>query len=166
MRFIDIPTGTSVYLDANVFVYDFGPDPLFGIPSQNLLERIELGDLHVFCSTHELSNVAHRLMTLEACQTFGWPYAGIGQRIRNHRTDITRLNHYRRALDEIVAIGVRVLSVTEQHVLRAGDLSQQHGLLSGDALIVAVMQAHYLTSLASNDADFDRVPSVNRYGPV
>ena len=65
-----------------------------------------------------------------------------------------------------MAIGVRVLSVTEQHVLRAGDLSQQHGLLSGDALIVAVMQAHNLTSLASNDTDFDRASSVTRYGPL
>ena len=82
MKFEDIPSGSSVFLDANVFVYDFGPDPQFGIPSQNLLERIELGDLRGFCSTHELSNVAHRLMTLEACQTFGWPYAGIGQRLR------------------------------------------------------------------------------------
>ena len=166
MRFEDIPSGAAVFLDANVFVYDFGPDPQFGIPSRNLLERIELGDLHGFCSTHELSNVAHRLMTLEACQTFGWPYAGIGQRLRNHPTEITRLHRFRRALDEIVAIGVQVLSVTEQHVLRAGDLSRQHGLLSGDALIVAVMQAHNLTVLASNDADFDRVPNVTRYGPV
>ena len=166
MKFEDIPSGESVFLDANVFVYDFGPDPLFGIPSQNLLERIEHGDLHGFCSTHELSDVAHRLMTLEACQTFGWPYAGIGQRLRSHPTEITQLNRFRQALDEIVAIGVQVLSVTELDVLRAGDLSQQHGLLSGDALIVALMQAHNLTCLASNDTDFDRVPSITRYAPV
>ena len=166
MRFEDIPSGASVFLDANVFVDDFGPDPQFGIPSRNLLERIELGDLRGFCSTHELSNVAHPLMTLEACRTSGWPYAGIGQRLRNHPTDITQLSRFRLALDEIVAIGIRVLSVTGQHVLRAGDLSRQHGLLSGDALIVAVMEAHNLTELASNDSDFDRVPSLTRYGPV
>ena len=72
MKFDDIPSGTSVFLDANVFVYDFGPDPMFGPPSRNLLERIEHGDLLGFFSKHELSDVAHRLMTLEACQTFGW----------------------------------------------------------------------------------------------
>jgi predicted nucleic acid-binding protein len=32
------------------------------------------------------------------------------------------------------------------------------GLLSGDALIVAIMQANGLTKLASIDTDFDRVP--------
>src|SRR6266849_2322707 len=44
-------------------------------------------------------------------------------------------------------------------------LSQQIGLLSNDALLVAVMQAHGLTKLASNDPDFDRVPGITRYAP-
>ena len=130
------------------------------------MERIEHGDLLGFFSTHELSDVAHRLMTLEACQTFGWQYAGIGQRLRSHPADISNLHRFRLALDETIAIGVQILSVTGQHVLRAGDLSRQHGLLSGDALIVAVMQANNITSLASNDADFDRVPGITRYAPM
>ena len=33
------------------------------------------------------------------------------------------------------------------------------------SLIVAVMQAHGLANLASNDTDFDRVPGITRYGP-
>lgn len=166
MNFADIPSGTSVFVDANVFVYDFAPDPQYGPPCRELLERIELGDLTGFCSTRELSDVAHRLMTLEACQTFGWPFAGIGQRLRTHPVEITRLTRFRQALDEIVAFGVRVLPVTQPDVLLAGDLSRQHGLLSGDALIVAIMQGHNLTTLASNDTDFDRVPSLNRFGPI
>lgn len=35
-----------------------------------------------------------------------------------------------------------------------------------DAKIVAVMQHHGLTDLASNDADFDRVPWITRYAPT
>jgi predicted nucleic acid-binding protein len=38
--------------------------------------------------------------------------------------------------------------------------------LTNDALIVAVMQAHGLTNLASHDADFDRVPGITRYAPA
>jgi predicted nucleic acid-binding protein len=40
------------------------------------------------------------------------------------------------------------------------------GLLSGDALVVAVMQSQNLIHLASNDADFDRVPGIKRYAPT
>ena len=39
-------------------------------------------------------------------------------------------------------------------------------LLTGDALVVAVMQAHGVTLLTSNDADFDRVPGLTRYAPI
>ena len=63
-------------------------------------------------------------------------------------------------------IGLRIVPVNSQLVLSATDLSRLHGLLSGDALILAVMQTHGLTHLASNDADFDRVPGIVRYGPV
>jgi hypothetical protein len=45
-------------------------------------------------------------------------------------------------------------------------VSQQYELLMGDSLIVAVMQAHGLTNLASNDADFDRVSDLTRYAPI
>jgi predicted nucleic acid-binding protein len=38
--------------------------------------------------------------------------------------------------------------------------------LTGDALAVAVTPANGLTKLASNDADFDRVPGLTRYAPV
>jgi predicted nucleic acid-binding protein len=48
----------------------------------------------------------------------------------------------------------------------AAGISQQTGLLSNDALIVAVMQANGLTRLASQDADFDRVPGFTRNAPA
>ena len=44
-------------------------------------------------------------------------------------------------------------------------LSQQLGLLTNDGLVVAVM-ANGLTRLASNDADFDRVPGITPYAPA
>ena len=45
MTFDAFITGDSLFLDANVFIYDFGPDPVFGPPSRRLLKRIESGDL-------------------------------------------------------------------------------------------------------------------------
>jgi predicted nucleic acid-binding protein len=163
MNFAAIRSGESVFVDANVFVYNFGPDPTFGPPSRGLLERIEVGDVKGFASTHVLHDVAHRLMTLEACQMFGWPYSGIGQRLRRHPLEIQKLHGFRKALDEILAIGVQILPVSAEHVLLAGDLSRTYGILSGDALILAVMRSHGVTSLASSDADFDRVSEIIRY---
>ncbi|MEX1095181.1 MAG: PIN domain-containing protein [Planctomycetales bacterium] len=166
MNFAAIPYGASVFLDANVFVYSLTDDATFGDPCTELLERVEFGDLQGFISVALFSDVAHRLMTLEACETNGWPYAGIGNRLRRNPVEIQKLHRFRQALDEIVSMGIRILPVQASQVLHAADLSRQHGLLSGDALIVAIMLDHGLTLLASNDADFDRVPGLMRYAPV
>lgn len=59
-----------------------------------------------------------------------------------------------------------MLPVTESLVQTATSISQQYELLTGDALIVAIMQLQGLTNLASSDADFDRVPGITRYAPA
>ncbi len=166
MNFLDLPEGELVFIDANVFVYAFAADPTLGPPCRDLVERIGRKELEAYLSTSVFSEIAHRLMTLEACVAFGWPYAGIAQRLRRHPGEIVKLQRFRQALDEIIGIGVQVIPITQQHVLLAADLSLQHGLLSGDAMIAAVMHYHRLTSLASNDSDFERVPGIVRYAPI
>jgi len=166
MRFSGLASGSSVFVDANVFVYSFAPDPQFGPDCEQLLERIENHDLAGFTTTHVLSDVAHRLMTLEACATFGWPYAGIAQRLSRHPADVQRRFRYRQAIDAILAVGVQTLATAARHVVAGAAVSQQYGLLSNDALLVAVMLDHAMTQLASYDADFDRVPGVARFESV
>jgi hypothetical protein len=50
-------------------------------------------------------------------------------------------------------------------MLKATAISRQFGLLTNDAIIIAVMESHGLTNLASSDPDFDRVPGITRYSP-
>ena len=66
---------------------------------------------------------------------------------------------------KIGQIGIQVLPVEAQHISQASQLSRAHELLTGDALIVALMQSHGLTNLASIDSDFDRVPGLTRFAP-
>lgn len=166
MTFGDILAGESIFIDANTFVYAFAPEPTLGPPCFQLLERIRRNDIKGFASAHVFSDVAHRLMSLEACATFSWPYTGIANRMKRHPADVAILHKFRQALDEIVAIGIQLIPVTAQDVLLAGDLSRQLGMLSGDGLILAMMQTQGFTRLASHDADFDRVPGVSRYAPI
>lgn len=43
--------------------------------------------------------------------------------------------------------------------------SRNHGLLTNDSLIVALLQRHGITHLATNDDDFDRVPGITVWKP-
>ena len=161
-----IPAGLAVFVDANALLYYFTAYPHYGSAFQNLLDRIENKEISGFTSAHVLTEVVDRLMTIEACQRFGWPAQGIAQRLRKHPAEVQQLTRSRQALDEITLIGVDVLPIGKTHVSLGADISRQLGLLCGDALVVAVMQAHALTNLASKDADFDRVPGITRYGPA
>jgi predicted nucleic acid-binding protein len=166
MIFADIPPGEAVFLDANTLIYHFCGDPLCGAACTQLMLQIEQHQLQGFLSTHVLADVAHRLMTLEAMKLLHWPAAGLAARLRQHRAEITKLSGYQQAIADIPKLGVRVLPVTQSLVESATMLSGQYQLLTGDALILAVMQANGLANLASRDADFDRIPGITRYGPV
>jgi predicted nucleic acid-binding protein len=166
MTFDQIPANAVVFLDANTFVYAILNHPAYGASCVALLDRIERQEIQGFTSSHVLGDTVHRVMTLEACDRFGWPAQGIANRLRRHPDEVRQLLVPRRAVDEIQLARVTVLPVTVRSVSQAVDLSQQHGLLSGDALIVAVMRDHGLADLASLDADFDRVPGLTRYAPA
>jgi predicted nucleic acid-binding protein len=166
MTFADVPTGQSIFVDANIFLYYFRPDPVLAPPYDQLLQRIENGDIQGFTSAHVLNEMVHRLMTEEAHQRFGWPMNGMARRLRNHPAQIRGLSRPRQAIDDLSLIGMQILPITGPQVSLAVDRSSQYGLLSSDALIVAVMQDHGLQALASHDADFDRVPGLTRYAPI
>jgi predicted nucleic acid-binding protein len=166
MTFADLAVGDAVFIDANIFVYHFIADPDLGGVCTSLLERLERKELEGWCSPSVLLEVAHRLMTIEACTTFGWPYKGIAGRLQKHPQEVQQLGRYRQALTQIALLGLSFVLATEQHVLQAADLSCQYGLLTNDALVIALMQRQGLTHVASNDADFDLVPSITRYAPI
>ena len=166
MIYADLPAGATVFLDASVFIHHFEPNALFGPAATGFLERIENQEIIGVTTTHIISEVTHRLMTIEAMQTFGWKSAGIALRLRNHPIEVQTLKRFRRAVQEISRFGVRILTVDPAWLDAAADLSQQTGLLHNDALVVAAMRAHGFTSLASADPDFDRVPGLTRYGPA
>jgi predicted nucleic acid-binding protein len=166
MSFASIASGESVFVDANPFIYHFASNVVYGPACTQLLERIARQDVVGFTSAHVLTNVAHRLMTIEAMARNGWPEAGIASRLKKHRAEIANLSRHRLAIDEIAAFGVQVIPITQAMVVAATVLSQQHQLLSGDALVIVAMQSHGLAIIASEDDDFDGIPGITRYEPA
>jgi predicted nucleic acid-binding protein len=77
-----LTAGDSVFLDANTLVYHFGLHPSFGAACNELLARIERQDLLGYTSTHVLSELAHRLMMVEASALPGWTASKIKLRLR------------------------------------------------------------------------------------
>jgi predicted nucleic acid-binding protein len=166
MIYANLGAGETVFVDASPFIHHFEPNARFGPASTDLLERIENQEISGVTTTHIISEVAHRLMTLEAMQVFGWKSAGIALRLRNHPAEVQTLTRFRQAVREIPLFNIRILTIDPVWLDSAAAITQQTGLLHNDALIIAAMQAQGLINLASADSDFDRVPNITRFAPA
>jgi len=166
MTFTDLRGGASVFLDANTLLYHFTADPKHGDACTDLVERVERQELIGLTSTSVISEVAHRLMTIEAAHQFGRPFAGIVGWLQKHPASVQQLTRFRQAIGEVPRYRIQVLTIPPDLLDAAAAVTQQTGLLHNDSLIVALIRLHGLTNLASADIDFDRVPGITRYAPV
>src|SRR5262249_9797225 len=73
--------------------------------------RIEQQDVSGSTSTHILTEVAHRLMLIEASTTFGWPLAGTLKRLQRHPAEVQKLVQFRQATEDGLQTGIRVLTI-------------------------------------------------------
>jgi predicted nucleic acid-binding protein len=166
MTFVDLVAGDAVFLDANPFIYHLSPHPVLGTACSHLMQRIENRDLQGFTATHVLGEVAHQLLIAEAVAAGGWVLGKVKLRLKQQPAVLQQLTRFRTSVETVLQSQVQVLTIPPGLISMALALSQQHGLLVNDALIVAVMTAHGLTKIASHDADFDRVPGLTRYAPA
>jgi predicted nucleic acid-binding protein len=161
----DLVAGDSVFVDSNILIYHFGPHPAFGTLCSQLVQRIENRELHGFSSTHVLGEVGHQLMIMEASKQPGWTPGKVKRRLQKQRGVLRTLTRFRTALESVLQSQIDVLTLLPSMLGSALTICQQYDLLINDAMIVALMQAHGLSKIASHDADFDRVPGITRYAP-
>jgi predicted nucleic acid-binding protein len=166
MTFLDLVAGDAVFLDANIFVYHYAPDPRWSSSCGQLLQRIQNQQIAGHTSAAILGEVAHRLMTIEARARHRWSSGKLLDHLKKSPHIVQTLTNGQAAVASIVGSLVHIFPVDSSLVVAAAAMSRQTGLLTNDALTVALMQAHGLTKLASNDPDFDRITGIIRYVPV
>ena len=157
-----LPGRSSVFIDTNVFVYH----ALDQHPScSELLRRIQRRDLRGFTSTIVLSEVWHKAMLGELGSREALTFGQALRRLRRHPEPIPTLTQAHALIRHIPSWGIRILPLRRRELAEAISLSIRYHLLATDSLILATMQTHRLTHLASNDRDFLRVPGLTVWRP-
>src|SRR6266446_711743 len=159
-----VPPGQHLFIDANIFIYHFTQSPLTAVCTA-FLQRVEAGEILGSTSVVTLTEVAHRLMLLEAIRTFGLAPRTAVKYLKEHPPLVTQLTQYRIATAAIAAFNVTVVPVTPEHLPIAQQHCAQHGLLTNDALMIAVMHTLGLADVASNDPDLMRIPGLTIWQP-
>ena len=157
-----LPSGVSVFIDSNIFLYHF----LDLAPScSEFFSRVKQRDLRAYTSTIVLSEVLHQTMLGEIGERYPVMPGGALRFLRRHPEIIPSLTKAPEVIRQISKWRIRILPLRWRDTKAATELSQHYRLLTTDALILATMRAARLTHLASNDADFARIPDISLWRP-
>jgi predicted nucleic acid-binding protein len=136
---------TYPHVDTDVLIrFLTGDDPVKQAESAALFQKIERGELTVAAPD---TVIADAVYVLASHRLYGLPRA----QVRAILSQLVRLPHFR--------------VQNRRQVLRALNIYGSTNLDFGDAFIVAAMELSGSSLLYSYDADFDRIPTVDRVTP-
>jgi predicted nucleic acid-binding protein len=163
MKLDALEAATSVFIDANIFIYHFT-----GVSEEctALLSRCEQGELDGLTSVNTQLEVLHRLMMVEAVNKKLVEPPNILNKLRKQPHKIKRLNEYYINTQRIQEMGVKVLPVLPEILVTSHHFRTGYGLMVNDSIIAAVMQGAGLTALASNDGHFRKIHGLTVYSPA
>lgn len=131
------------------------------------LTRTASGELKGFTSTLVISETIHKVMVSEAAKLLRLSSsARTIEYLQKHPKTVQQLKrHLQVASDVYRGLGIKSLPVTYKELHTSKNIRSNWGLMTNDSLIVAVMQMNKLQNLATHDAGFARVPSIQVFRP-
>ncbi len=161
-RFKDIPQGSDIFVDADIFIYHFTGN---SAECSEVLARCEGGELNGLTSTIVITEVMHRMMLAEAAfkKLAGAPH--ILKKLREKPETVCRLADYFVAAQAIFEMGIKVCPLTAELMLNSQVIRARHGLMVNDSLIAATMKESGVEALATNDDGFSRIDWITVYKP-
>ncbi|MCX8103173.1 MAG: type II toxin-antitoxin system VapC family toxin [Candidatus Bipolaricaulota bacterium] len=158
-----LPTGTRVFIDANVFIYHFT-----GVSQEcrEFLARCEHGEVFGVTGVFILLEVLHRLMMIEAETKRLVTPRNVAKKLKEKPEIVQRLTDYQTQVDAILEMGLEILPLDAEIVAMSERYRHEYGLLVSDSVTVALALSVGITALASADRDFERVRELALYKPT
>jgi len=104
-------------------------------------------------------------MVAEAITEFGLQPRDAVSYLKTHPDAVKQLQWYRTIPGDIARARIHILDITYRELHASKKYRADYGLLTGDSMILAVMERYKLIHLATNDPDFERVPGIKVWRP-
>lgn len=161
MKLADIPGNSRVFVDANVLIYAVQHRSTH---CREFLARCESSAVEGYISTVVLAEFAHRRMMQDA-QARGLA-AGNPSRVLSGKPALVRqLTVHAQDVRDLLDGGLTVEAVQPEDFLVALEIQEQHGLLTNDALNLAVAKRLGIHEIVTTDKGFDAVQGIIVYRP-
>jgi predicted nucleic acid-binding protein len=161
-RLPNLPAGTDIFLDANVFIYALGGH---SNDCHQLLRRCATEEIFGITTLDVINEVTHRLMLTEAVAKHVIP-KGNASALKGKWRDVATLTEYWLLASRIFALNILIAGSDGARLHRAQTVRSNYGLLTNDSLIPATMNELGIDCLATRDRDFDHVSSLTVYKPT
>jgi predicted nucleic acid-binding protein len=163
MRFDELPAGTDIFIDANIFIYHF-----IGVSNEcsEFLARCETREINGVTSVNVILEVLHRLMMVEAVNKNLVQPPNILKKLRNRSEKIRRLNDYFVNTQKIERMGISIRPFSYLTVTRSHNQRLRYGLLVNDSLILALMEETGMDHLATSDKNFRGIGEITVVSPA
>ncbi len=160
-RFADLPANSRVLIDANIFIYAASGRSQ---ECDALLERCSRQEVQGITTFEVLAESCHRLM-IDETATARLLTRPSASELRSRPDVVSRLSDYWTHVSHFLSLNILRLPLDEGRFRDAQPLRQAHGLLTNDSLLLAAAIRYAISHLATNDADFERVPWLTVYKP-
>ena len=158
-----LPQGTSVLVDANVFIYYLGgmsPD------CRSFLQRVGRDEVEAHITTTIIAEVLHRRMMAEAISK-GLVTAGqVIKKLKANPSLISLLTDYITEVEELLRLPFQITEVRAADIAASHALRRTHKLFVNDSINLACAERLGLANVATHDADFSRVPTLSVWQPM
>jgi predicted nucleic acid-binding protein len=163
LNLYQVPSGTRIFIDSNIFLYIFLKPPKWGKSCQEFMKRTEDGDIQGIVDEFVYNEVMHKLMLTALVNRFHCSPQEAITYVKNTPEILKDFPALWEAGGMLQAMNLKVIS--GPFFPESIALMQEHHLLITDAVHIAAMTKEKVTHIASNDKDFSRVPWLSVWKP-
>ena len=162
MRFNELASGASIFIDANIFIYHFT-----GASEEcsEFLNRCESREITGVTSIKVILEVLHRLMMVEAVNKNLIQSPNILKKLKNQPQKIKQINEYFVQTQKIERMGISIRPFSYLTVIRSQNHRIRYGLMVNDSLILALMEEAGIIYLATKDNGFIGIEEITVVSP-
>jgi len=158
----EIDTGTTIFIDANIFLYEILDHWKYAESCNSFLEHVNMGKYHAVMSVLVCNEVFHRVMIAEVVERYEIEPKSAVNYLKKNWEVVRELNKAYDAMLNIDAIeNLEIVEIDREVYGIALEYSKKYGLLSNDAVHLATIKKHGITNIATNDRDFERIEWLN-----
>jgi len=165
MKLSSLPKNSSVFIDANIFLFAILAHPRFSDSCEKFLTSVEKREYSAFTSTLVLNEVIHKLMITEVIKKHSLKTEYDAYLLLKQKPDVIKgLTITWEDFTNLKKYPINILSAGN-YLEPAAEISKSYALLISDAAHAAVCKEHKIENIATNDSDFERVDFLKVWKP-